>query len=64
MSLPFLGRRRRLTDGYEALKVRSIQQCFSFLGRRRRLTDGYDNIRRLSDTCGHIYKKKIPCDFW
>ena len=26
---------------------------------RRRLTDGYWNSRRLSDACGHIYKKKI-----
>ena len=25
---------------------------------RRRLTDGYENSRRLSDACGHIYKKK------
>ena len=58
MSLPFLGRHRRLTDSYEALKVRSIQQCLPFLRRRRRLTDGYENIRHLSDAFGHIYKKK------
>ena len=25
----------------------------------RRLSDGYENSRRLSDGCGHIYKKKI-----
>ena len=24
----------------------------------RRLTDGYENSHRLSDACGHIYKKK------
>ena len=26
---------------------------------RRRLSDGYEKIHRLSDACGHIYKKKI-----
>ena len=26
---------------------------------RHRLTDGDENNRRLSDDCGHIYKKKI-----
>ena len=32
---------------------------------RRRLSDVYKNSRRLTDTCGHIYKKKMyPCDFW
>ena len=24
---------------------------------RHRLSDGYEKIRRLSDACGHIYKK-------
>ena len=43
-------RRRRLSDTYEAIHL---------------LSDAYETSCRLSDTCGHILKKKIySCDFW
>ena len=57
----FLLTRRRLSDGsapYMWLSPFLWLFEWLFWPTRRRLSDGYENIRRLTDVCGHIYKKK------
>ena len=56
----FLLTRRRLSDGSAPYVTFTFSLVFEwpFWPTRHRLSDGYDNIRRLTDVCGHIYKKK------
>ena len=49
--------RRRLSVGSAPYVFLWLFEWF-FWPTRHRLSDGYDNIRRLTDVCGHIYKKK------
>ena len=49
--------RRRLSDGSGPYVFLWLFEWF-FWPTRHRLSDGYDIIRRLTDLCGHIYKKK------
>ena len=53
----FLLTRRRLSDGSAPYISLVVWMAF-FWPTSRRLSDGYENIRRLTDVCGHIYKKK------